>query len=175
MVEVIITGRHIEITQPLHDYVTKKLDRVNRYFEKILDIHVILEVIKKNHEVEIVIDVNGLTLRSKGSSPDMYASIDQAVDKTERQIKRYKEKITHHKPKSGQALKEAGLSVLSADEEGQKIIRSKKFTVKPMSVGEAIMQMDLLGYDFLVFTNQETDQANVAYHRKDGNYGLIET
>lgn len=173
--EVTITGRHIEITQPLHDYVTKKLERVSRYFEKILDARVILEVIKKNHEVEIVLDVNGLTLRSKGSSPDMYASIDQAVDKMERQIKRYKDKITRHKPKSGEVSKEAGLSVLSADQGEQKIIRSKRFTVKPMTVGEALMQMDLLGYDFLVFTHQETDRANVVYHRKDGNYGLIET
>lgn len=174
--EVIITGRHIEVTQPLHDYVTKKLERINKYFEKILDIHVILEVIKKNHEIEIIINANGLTLRSKGLSPDMYASIDQAVDKIEKQIKRYKDKIVRHKPKSGQISKEAGLSVLSADdEERQKIIRSKRFTVKPMSVGEAIMQMDLLDYDFLVFTHQETNQINVVYRRKDGHYGLIET
>jgi len=119
----------------------------------------------------------GLTMKSTETKEDMYAAIDLMVDKIERQLKRYKDKLKRHKVDSGtqRRLEKTIFAATSVDEgnESPEIIRSHSFSVKPMSVEEAVMQMDLLEKDFLAFTDDNSEEMNVVYRRKDGNYGLI--
>lgn len=175
-----ITGRHVEVTSALRDYVEKKVNKLERYFNHIIEAHIILGLDGKTKQVaEITIHANGITIHGEESSEDMYASIDKVLDKIERQIKKYKEKISNHSPRTSKKDRNVTINIMSSEKEGEKtptyqVIKTKKFAVKPMSIDEAIMQMDLMGDDFLVFLNAENDDTNVIYRRKDGTYGLIE-
>ncbi len=176
-----ITGRHIEITSALRDYVEKKVSKLSRYFNNIIDAHVILGLEGKTDQVaEITIHANGITIQGEECSEDMYASIDKVLEKVERQIKKYKEKISKHTPRFSSKIKRnIILNIMRQEHEVKtepiyKVVKTKKFEIKPMSIDEAIMQMDLLGDNFLVFVNADTDRTNIIYHRKDGTYGLID-
>jgi putative sigma-54 modulation protein len=178
--QIAVTFRHMESSEAVRNYVEEKLARVKKYIEEPIDAQVVLSVQKKiNHRAEVTMVAKGLTMKSVEEKDDMYAAIDLMVDKIERQLKRYKEKLKAHKGSTSGSLErrveKTVISAPSVDEgyENPEIIRSHSFFVKPMSVEEAVMQMDLLHKDFLVFTDDRSEEMNVVYRRKDGNYGLI--
>ena len=176
--QITVTFRHMESSDAVRSYVEEKLARVKKYIDEPIDAQVVLSVQKKiNHRAEVTMVAKGLTMKSVEEKDDMYAAIDLMVDKIERQLKKYKEKLKQHKgtPSSQRLVAKSVLSAESVDEghETPEIIRSHSFSVKPMSVEEAVMQMDLLNKDFLVFTDDRSEEMNVVYRRKDGNYGLI--
>lgn len=176
---IMIRGENVEVTPALRDYVEKKVGRVERYFdpEATNDIHVTLKVLKDVHTVEVTIPLPGLLLRAEDHSEDMYASIDSVIDKLERQIRKHKTKVNRRFRDEG-GLKtlfvEGVASNIDVEEEDIRIVRTKSFDFKPMDAEEAILQMNLVGHSFFVFSNAETDEVNVVYKRKDGRYGLIE-
>lgn len=176
--QIAVTFRHMESSDAVRNYVEEKLARVKKYIEDPIDAQVVLSVQKKiNHRAEVTMVAKGLTMKSTEETSDMYAAIDLMVAKIERQLKRYKEKLKRHKGHSGpqRRVEKTVFAAPSVDAEDAmpEIIRSNSFSVKPMSVEEAVMQMDLLEKDFLVFTDDNSDEMNVVYRRKDGNYGLI--
>lgn len=177
--QIAVTFRHMESSEAVRSYVEEKLAKVKKYVDEPIDAQVVLSVQKKiNHRAEVTMVAKGLTMKSVEEKDDMYAAIDLMVDKIERQLKRYKEKLKRHKggPAGTQRkVEKAVITAVSVDEghESPEIIRSHSFFVKPMSVEEAVMQMDLLHKDFLVFTDDRSAEMNVVYRRKDGNYGLI--
>lgn len=182
-----IRGQRMEVTPALRDYVEKKLARLERYFEAPpqSDGTVTLSVTKNSNAVEVTIPLQGLLLRAEEKSNDMYASIDLVVDKLERQIRKHKTKVNR---KLRQAAGERGVfkeenassnatATLVRDEEDEKfeIVRTKRFRSEPMTVEDAILEMNLVGHAFFVFANAETKETNVVYQRADGTYGLIES
>ncbi len=176
--QIAVTFRHMESSDSVRSYVEEKLAKVKKYIEEPIDAQVVLSVQKKiNHRAEVTMVAKGLTMKSVEEKDDMYAAIDLMVDKIERQLKRYKDKLKRHKGGGGnqRRVEKAVISAPSVDEgyDSPEIIRSHSFFVKPMSVEEAVMQMDLLGKDFLVFTDDRSEEMNVVYRRDDGNYGLI--
>ncbi len=176
--QIAVTFRHMETSDPVRAYAEEKLARVKKYIDEPIDAQVALSVEKKiRHRAEVILVAKGITIKGSEETNDMYAAIDNVVDKIERQLKRYKEKIKEHKPLTGRE-RQVQKTVLAAEsiDQGQGqpvIIRSDSFSVKPMAVEEAVMQMDLLHKDFLVFTDSQSEEINVVYRRKDGNYGLI--
>lgn len=176
--QIAVTFRHMESSDPVRTYAEEKLAKVKKYIDEPIDAQVVLTVAKKiRHKAEVTIVAKGITIKGSDETNDMYAAIDTVVDKIERQLKRYKEKIKSHKPSAGRE-RQVQKTVLAAEsiEEGAAepvIIRTNSFSVKPMAVEEAVMQMDLLHKDFLVFTDSKSEEINVVYRRKDGNYGLI--
>ncbi len=177
--QIAVTFRHMESSEAVRNYVEEKLARVKKYIEEPIDAQVVLSVQKKiHHRAEVTMVAKGLTMKSVEEKDDMYAAVDLMVDKIERQLKRYKEKLKRHKggnSSTQRRVEKAVIAAPSVDEgdQGPEIIRSHSFSVKPMSVEEAVMQMDLLHKDFLVFTDDRSEEMNVVYRRKDGNYGLI--
>ncbi len=176
--QITTTFRHMETSEALKSYVEEKLERVQKYIDEPITAQVFLTVEKIRHIAEITINAKGVTIKASEETNDMYAAIDAVLDKIERQLRRYKEKIKEHKPSSVVEERKIKKSIVEAESLGQKtepvIIKTKTFSIKPMSVEEAVMQMDLLHKDFLVFTDSATEDINVIYRRKDGNYGLIE-
>ncbi|OUM94980.1 MAG: ribosomal subunit interface protein [Thermobacillus sp. ZCTH02-B1] len=178
-----IRGKQLPVTEALKEYAEKKLARLDKYFEnpQNLDAQVTLSVTKNVHVVEVTISLPGLLLRAEERHDDMYAAIDLVVDKLERQIRKHKTRVNRKLRQEGR-LKElfaeepAGkVAVAEADEEEKfEVVRTKRHTLKPMDVDEAILQMNLLGHSFFVFINADTKEVNVVYRRQDGKYGLIE-
>jgi putative sigma-54 modulation protein len=168
-VQINITGRHLDITPPLREYVHKRLRKVTKYSRKINDIHVVFEIQKNQHLVEITLNLSGHSINGSAKTLDMYASIDEAWDKVERQLKKLKERRKEHRVK-----KKGEMKVISMESGKREIIESEGFAIKPMSTEEALLQMDFSGLEFLVFQNSETERINVIYRRRDGNIGLIE-
>lgn len=169
-----VRGKQIEVTNALRQHVEKRIGKLEKYFDKLEEAQVTLSVEKDRHRVEVTIPVDGIILRGEEESGDMYSSVDMVIDKLEKQIRK-------HKTRLAKKIRSNSLRELAAqgddgveEEEEPKILRTKRFTIKPMPVDEAIMQMNLLGHNFFVFSNAETEQVNVVYRRKDGNYGLIE-
>jgi putative sigma-54 modulation protein len=176
-----IRGDRIEVTEALREYVEKKLGRLERYFEAppTSEVNVKLSVIREKQNVEVTIPLTGVLLRAEERSDDMYASIDLVVDKLERQIRKYKTKVNR------KVRQESGYKNLFKDdvvtpvhlleeEDEYEVVRTKRFTLKPMDVEEAILQMNMVGHTFFVFANSDSSQVNVVYKRADGKYGLIE-
>jgi putative sigma-54 modulation protein len=183
----------MDATEALKDYAREKVDRIRKYFPDPIKAHVVLVCDRGyNHTADVMITLhNGLVIKGVETTEDMYSSIDLVLAKIERQVRRYKEKIRHHKgQQSIHGQREIVHSVVSVEElpsaaaaggaehavaEEPKIIKKSKFFAKPMTTREAVMQMNLLGNDFLVFTNASSHEVNVVYRRDDGTYGLIET
>ena len=162
----IIVGRNIEVTPGLRAAVEEKIGKLERYFNPDTEAHVTLSVEKERQKIEVTIPVKGNIIRSEQVSNDMYVSIDLVEEIIERQLKKYKNKIVDKQQAAGDFSK-------MYDEEGR-IVRTKKFDIKPMYPEDACIQMELLGHNFFVFINAETDQVNVVYKRKGDTYGLIE-
>ena len=169
----IIIGRNIDVTEGLKSAVQEKLGKLERYFTPETEIHVTLIVEKDRQKIEVTIPVKGNIIRSEQVSSDMYVSIDLVEEVIERQLRKYKTKIVNQQQAGGNFQKEFVEDEFLEDEE-VKIIRTKKFGIKPMYPEDACVQMELLGHNFYVFRNAETDEVNVVYKRKGNTYGLIE-
>ena len=171
----VITGRNIEITEGLKSAIYDKIGKLEKYFTEDTQVHVTLSVEKERQKIEITIPVKGNIIRSEQTSNDMYVSIDLVEEVIERQLKRYKNKIIDKK-QSGANLEfsQEYIDKEYDDDETIEIIRTKRFGIKPMYPEDACVQMDLLGHNFFVFRNAETDEVNVVYKRKGNTYGLIE-
>ena len=169
----IIIGKNIEVTQGLRKSVQNKLGKLERYFTPDTEIHVTLSVQKGRQKIEVTIPVKGNIIRSEQVSNDMYVSIDLVEEVIERQLKKYKNKIVDQKQAAGNFQQEF-IEKEVEDEEEIKIIRTKRFGMKPMYPEDACIQMELLGHNFFVFQNAETEEVNVVYKRKGNTYGLIE-
>ncbi|OFI47608.1 ribosome hibernation-promoting factor, HPF/YfiA family [Floricoccus penangensis] len=182
MIRFNIRGENIEVTPAIRDYVQNKVSKIERYFNDDRDInaHVNLKVYQnKNAKVEVTIPMKQLTLRAEDTSQDMYGSIDLVVDKLERQIRKYKTKTNRRKNVKGvkdYPVEElVDFEVTEEVDEGAKIVRTKEIDLKPMDAEEAVLQMEMSGHDFFIFTDADTDSTSIVYLREDGNYGLIET
>jgi len=176
-----IRGENVEITPALRDYVIKKLSRIKRFFEENWnpEVYVTMKVRRDGHGVEVTMPLPKLLLRAEEKTGDMYASIDLVVEKLERQIRKHKTKINRKFRQDGSVkqLVSEGVGTgrdQETEEEGVEIVRVKRFNLKPMDAEEAVLQMDLLGHNFFVFSDADTNKVSVVYKRKDGRYGLIQ-
>ena len=168
-----ITGRNIELTEGLKAAVEDKLNKLEKYFTPDTDVYVTLSVEKERQKAEVTIPAKGNYIRSEQVSNDMYVSIDLVEEVIERQLRKYKNKIVDKQQAAANFQKEYLDKDYEEDDE-VKIIRTKKFGIKPMYPEDACVQMELLGHNFFVFFNAETEQVNVVYKRKGNTYGLIE-
>lgn len=169
----IIIGKNIDVTPGLREAVEHKLGKLERYFTPDTEIHVTLSVQKEHQKIEVTIPVKGGIIRSEQVSSDMYVSIDLVEEIIERQLRKYKNKIIDKKQSAG-FQPEFVEKDYEEDANEIKIIRTKKFGFKPMYPEDACVQMELLGHNFFVFLNAETEEVNVVYKRKGNTYGLIE-
>ena len=168
-----ISGKNIVVTEGLRTAVTDKLGKLEKYFTPDTEIIVTLSVEKERQKIEVTIPVKGNIIRSEQVSNDMYVSIDLVEEIIERQLRKYKTKILN-KNQEAVNLQKTYVENDFAEEDEVKIIRTKKFDVKPMYPEDACVQMELLGHNFFVFVNAETDQINVVYKRKGNTYGIME-
>ena len=175
-----VRGKNVEITPSLREYVEKRVGKVTKYFDNVGNITVLLSVSKERHIVEVTVPIQGgVLLRGEEPTMDIYTSIDLVVEKLERQIHKQKTKLARRFRSGGfkaEAFKTAPAVPETAEDDGEyKVVKTKRFVVKPMDVQEAIMQMNLLNHNFFVFRDAQTEEVNVVYRRNDGNYGLIES
>ena len=170
----IISGKNIEVTPSLKKTIMNKLGKLERYFTPDTEIIVTLSVEKERQKIEVTIPVKGDLIRSEQVSSDMYVSIDLVEEVIERQLRKYKNKLVA-RHQDGVNFNQAFFDSDEPDDDDEiKIVRSKKFGIKPMYPEDACVQMELLGHDFFVFCNAETEEVNVVYKRKNGTFGLIE-
>ena len=180
MIKYSIRGENIEVTEAIRSYVEAKLGKIQKYFhaDQELKARVNLKVYKeKTAKVEVTIPIGAVTLRAEDVSQDMYGSIDLVVDKIGRQIRKNKTKIAkknREKLPTGQVFTTEFEAEPAEESVARKVVRTKHIDLKPMDVEEAILQMELLGHDFFIYTDSEDHTTNVLYKREDGNYGLIE-
>jgi len=166
---IIITGRHLDLTDNLKDYTKQKIEKFKKYLNNISEVTITLSVEKYRHKAEVLLKVNGVMIQAESITGEIYSSIDDVVEKLGRQIKKYKEKwISYRKNDEKTPI------TPKSEEFSPAIIKRKSFDIKPMSPEEAAMQMELLDKNFFVFTNASSGDINVLYKRKDGNLGLIE-
>ncbi|MBQ3559897.1 MAG: ribosome-associated translation inhibitor RaiA [Agathobacter sp.] len=172
---ITITGRNIELTPGIKEAVEDKLSKLEKYFKPDTDVNVTLSVEKERQKIEVTIPTKGHTIRAEEISNDMYVSIDLVEETLERQLIKYRTKIISKKMNAAASFKAEYLEEqVEEDEEEIKIVRSKRYDMKPMYPEDACIQMELLGHDFFVFVNAETDEVNVVYKRKGNTYGIIE-
>lgn len=169
----VIVGKNIEVTPGLRSAIEEKIGKLERYFNPETEAHVTLSVEKERQKIEVTIPVKGSIIRSEQVSNDMYVSIDLVEEIIERQLKKYKNKLVDQKQSAG-FFKQEFIEKEYMEDEEVRIIRTKRFDIKPMYPEDACVQMELLGHSFFVFCNAETDQVNVVYKRKGNTYGLIE-
>lgn len=186
---VTITGRHMEMTDALKHYIEGALGKVTAHFEKVIDANVVLDVEKHRHIAEINLNANGMRIHGKEATDDMYASVDAVIAKIDRQVLKYKDRINRHQPRTAKEARQYQHAILSVGaatngapaheaEEGEdykhREITRESLNMKPLSIDEAIMQLELVDDLFLVFIHADTSNVNVLYMHKDGTYGLIE-
>ncbi|MGN0471971.1 MAG: ribosome hibernation-promoting factor, HPF/YfiA family [Lachnospiraceae bacterium] len=169
----IISGKNIDVTEGLRTAVEDKIGKLEKYFTPDTEAQVTLSVEKERQKIEVTIPVKGNIIRSEQVSNDMYVSIDLVEEVIERQLKKYKNKIVE-KQQAAASFQKAFIENDYQEDDEIKIVRTKKFDIKPMYAEDACIQMELLGHNFYVFCNAETEQVNVVYKRKGGTYGLIE-
>ena len=174
--EIIIHGDKLKITDSMKKYIEEKLEKLNKYLENSENVRASVMVKVKNHEqrVEITIPLKAYILRSEEAKEDFYAAVDKTIDKLERQIRKNKTRIMSKQSKSNRDFDIAAFAEDDSDDE-KKILKRKKVEVKPMNEEEAILQMELLGHQFYMYKDRDTDQVAVVYKRMDGNYGIIES
>ncbi|MEF2575440.1 MAG: ribosome-associated translation inhibitor RaiA [Eisenbergiella sp.] len=171
--KIIISGKNIDVTAGLRSAVESKLGKLEKYFTVDTEVFVTLNVEKDRQKIEVTIPVKGNIIRSEQTSNDMYVSIDLVEEIIERQLRKYKTKLIAQKQSVG-SFQPSYLENDDEEDEEVRIVRTKRFDIKPMYPEDACVQMELLGHNFYVFCNAETDQVNVVYRRKGNTYGLIE-
>ena len=169
-----IVGRNIEVTPGLREAVEDKIGKLDRYFTPDTEVNVTMSVQRERQNIEVTIPIKGSIIRAEESSSDMYVSIDLVEEVIERQILKYKKKLVDRKQSSPSFSDTFLQEDTPISEDEIKIVKTKKFAVKPMDPEEACLQMELLGHSFYVLLNSESDQVCVVYRRKGGTYGLIE-
>ena len=170
-----IVSKQIPVTNAMRTYAEKKMTRITKYFDVPVDVTITFSVQKNIQMVEVLVHVKGLYLKGLEKSEDIYASLDLAIDKIDRQIVRYKDRINNRKYDSNNSFLRMNVyNVSSVEASAPEIIVSKEIAAKPMAVEEAAMQMDLLNKSFFVFRSASSGEVNVVYKRDDGNIGLIE-
>lgn len=180
---VVITGRHFDVTNPIKAYATEKIQRLEKFFPKILEAHIILTVEKYRRIVEITLIGKHLTVTGKETTADMYASIDKALETIDKQLRKFSERMKEHKKKKAHEVESDAISSVSlgsqalalgaAANPGPKIVETRRLAEKPMSVEEAASELSISNGEFLVFRNSDDEKINVIYKRKDGDLGLI--
>ncbi|MFP3322336.1 ribosome-associated translation inhibitor RaiA [Planococcus sp. SIMBA_160] len=187
MLQFNIRGENIEVTPAIREHIEKKVEKIERFFTDGANATAMVNLKTYNHnqtKVEVTIPMKNLTLRAEERHDDLYAAIDLIVSKLERQIRKYKTKVNRKfRDREGMGLAFAQAeseaqnngAAQSEEEEDLKIVRTKQFDLKPMDEEEAVLQMNMLGHSFFVFTDAESNGTNIVYKRKDGSYGLIET
>jgi len=184
--KVTVTGRHMELSDALRNYIENGLQKLEAHFDKLTDANVVLDVQKHRHMAEVTLNANGVRIHGREVSADMYASVDSVINKLDKQVRKYRERINRHQPRAS-ISQDYGHAIYSLNEgNGQepaeestpanlhREIHREKLPMKPMNVDEAVMQLDLVDEPFLVFSNADTARVNVLYARDDGTYGLIE-
>ena len=177
--EVIVRGKNFDVDDIMRDYVMKKLSKLDKFFHKLIDASVVFSLIRGRIRSEVTMTASGIVLRAEGEGPDWRTSFDAVDDKLERQVKRYKEKLARRGAlKSSEALTaELGEIPTTVETEGKitgQLVRTKEFVLRPMTVEDAILQMELLGHTFFVFKDMDKNKVQVLYKRNDGNYGMID-
>lgn len=168
--QITVKTKHLEATDALHNYAEKKLVKIERYFDHIISADIMLSTERGMHLVEVTVHANGVTLRGKEKTDDMYSSIDKVIAKLERQVKKYKEKLqTRHR-----ISKEETNEVRVIPVEGRARLARTEFPVKPMTDEEAVSELEQLGYMFLMYRDMGSDKVSVLYKRRDGNYAVME-
>jgi putative sigma-54 modulation protein len=173
-----IIGRKIEVTDKVRDYVEKKLGKLDKFFKDESEARIVLGTIKENEYIEATIYAGGMIYRAEASDREILAAIDKIVDLIERQIRKNKTRLAKKIKKDAtlDSLLISGENYTEGEETKEfEIVKTKRFTVKPMAAEEAVLQMNLLGHNFFVFKNVETNEMNVVYKRKDGKYAIIES
>ena len=171
---ITITGKNIELTDGLKEAVEDRLSKLEKYFTPETEAHVTLSVEKERQKIEVTIPVKGSVIRAEQVSNDMYVSIEVVEETIERQLKKYRNKIVTKQQSVEKFFAQEYLEKDTEDDDEIRIIRTKRFGIKPMYPEDACVQMELLGHDFFVFLNAETEEVNVVYKRKGNTYGLIE-
>jgi len=180
-----ITGRHVDVTDALRAYIENGLQKLRTHFDRVIDADVVLTIEKHRHIAEMNLHANGVRINGKESSSDMYASVDAVLDKLDKQIRKFKDRINRHQPRNEretrkyhyqiiEMLKESAETPEPAVSPKHRVVFRERVPLKPMNVEEATMQLELIDEPFLVFSNADTEQVNVIYAREDGTYGLIE-
>ena len=169
-----VKTKNIELTDALNDYVYKRFAKLEKYFTPETEAHVTLSVEKERQKIEVTIPVKGSVIRAEQVSNDMYVSIEVVEETIERQLKKYRNKIVTKQQSAEKFFAQEYLEKDTEDDDEIRIIRTKRFGIKPMYPEDACVQMELLGHDFFVFLNAETEEVNVVYKRKGNTYGLIE-
>jgi putative sigma-54 modulation protein len=185
--KMMVTGRHIEMDDQIKAYAEKKLQKAETYFDHIIEAHIVLSAEKHRRIAEVTLNAKNVTIHANEETDDIYNAIDRVMEKVDAQVKKYKERVKDHKHRIKGAVPElqdeesdldsGSENDLEYDVEQAKEIqinKVSKFAPKPMTAQEAVMQIKLLDYSFLMFFNSQTNQVNVVYRRKDGTYGLIE-
>lgn len=170
---LVISGKNLDITEGLRSAIEEKIGKLERYFTDTTEVHVTLSTEKNRQKIEITIPMKGSIIRAEEVSSDMYVSIDLVEEVIERQLRKYKNKLID-KEQNAAHLSQSFIEADDFEDEDIQIIRSKKFAMKPMDPEEACVKMELIGHNFFVFRNSETDEVNVVYKRKGNTYGLIE-
>lgn len=170
---LVISGKNLDITEGLRSAIEEKIGKLERYFTDTTEVYVTLSTEKNRQKIEITIPMKGSIIRAEEVSSDMYVSIDLVEEVIERQLRKYKNKLID-KEQNVAHLSQSFIEADDFEDEDIQIIRSKKFAMKPMDPEEACVQMELIGHNFFVFRNSETDEVNVVYKRKGNTYGLIE-
>ena len=170
----IIRGEKVEVTEAIKNYITEKIGKLDKYFQKPEEIkaNVLIKIRGLEQIVEVTIPIKKIVLRCEERNEDLYKAIDLASDKLERQLRKNKTKMMKQKK---DITKEMKFEELESIEEKEEIVKRKKIEMKPMSEEEAMMQMDLVDHDFFVYKDIDTKKTNVIYKRKEGTYGIIET
>ena len=172
--KVNITGKNFNTYKRLQETVEKKFERLGKYFSDDITANVVLSQERGKDKIEATINAKGAVFRAEEVTPDIYEGIDKVVDKLSSQMSRFKGKL-QKRYNNNKALKFEFVPESDDDVEEVRVVKNKKFELRPMTVDEAILEMEMLQHDFFVFLDMETDSVNVVYRRKDGNYGLLET
>jgi putative sigma-54 modulation protein len=176
---MIISGRHLKVTDAIREYAEKKIGRIQKYFENIMEVDITLsaehsKVDGERHTADVLLFVQGSKIKASATAQILYAAIDEVIDILENQVKKHKEKMKDKQHQSVRELEAEKVNLSSDEDKEKKIVKSKIVSPRPMSVDEAILQMEALEQDFYSFMNHETEQLNIVYKRKDGDYGHVE-